>query len=774
MTSVRTARRRDLRLAPAAGAAWVCAAVLTQHPVAAVPASIGLWMLVVSAVALGARARGGWRTALAVVAICAGAGAAVASHIALAEPARAAAVALPHEGGRTLTMHATVVGKVEPTATGWRMDAVAHEATVGVERVRLHAPVRIRVSGAQPGLDLGAVIEVRGTAAPARPGERAVLAVTATTVTVTRAPAGVLGAASTLRHGLQEATAGLPEPAAGLIAGLSVGDTSRVSGDLDADMKTSSLSHLTAVSGANCALVTGIAFALAALCGAPRAVRVLVGLATLTGFVVLVSPEPSVVRAAAMAVIAMLGVLLGRIGAGVSILALSVAVLLAIDPWLAGSIGFALSAAATASLLLAAGPLADGLSRWMPQPLALALSVPLAAQLACGPLIVLITPAVPLYGVVANILAAPTAPAGTVLGLIACLAAGIPIVGSVLASGLAALAWLPAAWIAATAQTFSALPASTVPWLEDMPGLVALGVVGTAVGVLVAGKPAWARAPAAMACALGAGTMLALGPIAGIVDRARVPDGWRIAACDIGQGDALLLRSAGRVALIDTGPDPAALTQCLDLFGIERIDLLVLTHFDNDHDGGSDAVIGRVDAVWHGPPETSEEHALLDEFAANGAHVTAVTAGLEGRFGESRWRVLWPRADERARGNDASVVVEWEGGGVPRSLFLGDLSAETQRTVRRALGSSAYPVVKVAHHGSGDQDAALYRAARPALALVTVGENTYGHPRESILSVLQSLGSAVARTDLDGAVAVRVGDDGALHVWRQRGGDADE
>src|SRR5690606_25237668 len=120
-----------------------------------------------------------------------------------------------------------------------------------------------------------------------------------------------------------------------------------------------------------------------------------------------VSPEPSVVRAATMAAIAMLGVLLGRPGAGVSVLALAVVVLLVLDPWLAASLGFALSTAATGALLLAAAPLTDGLARWMPRPVALAVAVPLAAQLACGPLLVLIDPRVPLYGVVANMLAAP-------------------------------------------------------------------------------------------------------------------------------------------------------------------------------------------------------------------------------------------------------------------------------------------------------------------------------------------------------------------------------
>ena len=251
--------------------------------------------------------------------------------------------------------------------------------------------------------------------------------------------------------------------------------------ELDAAMKESSLSHLTAVSGANCAIVVGLAFGAVAAAGGSRRARVGGGVAALIGFVLLVTPEPSVVRAAAMALIAMLGVLLGRTGAGIAVLCLAVTVLLVGDPWLSGSLGFALSAVATGSLLLWARPLATGLAQRMPRAMALALSVPLAAQLACGPLLVIITPTVPLYGVIANLLAAPAAPIATIVGLAACLSAPLPWVQS----GLTAIAWLPAAWIAGTAHTVSSLPGDQVPWLEGWTGVAALAAVSLAIGAVI-------------------------------------------------------------------------------------------------------------------------------------------------------------------------------------------------------------------------------------------------------------------------------------------------
>lgn len=765
--SLRSARRRDLRLVPVALAAWIAAAIATRVPDAAGLAAPVLWCGAVLFLGLAARRTRG-RTPLAVVAVTLAIAGSVTAHVAVALPDRAAAAAVDLDGGRFAAVTAHVVGKVERSATGWRFDALATHIAYGAEGAQVDAPVLVRVAERPDGLDLGAGIVASGTAFPAAAGERAVLVVRASTIEVRHPPEGPLAAAAQLRRGLVDAVAGLPQPAAGLIPGLSVGETSAVTDELDAQMKGSSLSHLTAVSGANCALVVGIAFAAAAACGARRSVRVLAGLVVLAGFVLLVSPEPSVVRAGAMAGIAMLGLLLGRIGAGVSVLCLAVALLLLIDPWLAGSLGFALSAAATGSLLLAAGPIAEGLARAMPHPLALAISVPLAAQLACGPLLVLIAPTVPVYGVLANLIAAPAAPAGTVLGLLACLAAPIPA----LAQGLAALAWLPAAWVASTAAVATALPGSSLPWLEDWPGLFALAAVGAAIGILAA-PPTSRRVVRRLAVAVvaaTAGILLAVGPIAGAWERARTPAHWAVVACDVGQGDAVLIRSQGQTMLVDTGPDGDALEGCLSRFGVSRLDVVVLTHFDLDHRGGAEAVIGRTGLLVHGPAGSVADEQLIARFADGGAALIAAHADQTGTLGDCAWRVLWPRAggSGTSTGNDASVVMEVTGCAVPSTLLLGDLSAQAQRAMLstgRVRGP--YDIVKVAHHGSADQEPALYLAAAARLALLTVGDNSYGHPRTETLDLLAENGSVLARTDVNGSVAVWTAD-GALRVWRSQ------
>lgn len=699
------------------------------------------------------------------------AGAATAMTAGFALPDREAAARL---GDRVVEVTAEITSSASVGRDGrmW-FDAQTIRAGPPGTSTALDAPVRI---GAEPlpegGLDLGARIRVVGEAMATDAGERAALVVFATRVEVLFPAGGVHAVAAQVRHDFVDRAVRLPEPGAGLLPGLAVGDTRAVSEELNAAMLTSGLSHLTAVSGANCAIVVGAVFWLVALCGGGRALRVILALAALAAFVVLVTPEPSVIRAATMAALAMLAVLLGRPSAGVGVLSLAVTLILIGDPWLSATPGFALSAAATAALIVLAPPLSRGMSRWMPQPIALALAIPLAAQLACGPIIVLFAEQQSLIGVAANLLAAPAAPIATVIGLLACLAGPVPFLADV----LTASAWLPAAWIATTAEVTAALPGAQILVEAGVGTALLVAVLSASIGVVLvrprdgAQPPAWAVRTAAgvliVSLALGGARFALTGPLAA----ATVPDEWSIAACDVGQGDALVVRSAGEVALIDTGPDPALLEGCLRSLGIDRIDLLVLTHFDLDHVGGVTAVTGRVTRVLHGPAGESQDARTLATLAAEGATLTEAATGLRGRLGDASWRVLWPRPDSAAfpTGNDASVVLDVAGGGVPSALFLGDLSAVPQRLL---LGAGQlrppYAVVKVSHHGSADQDAGLYDAARPAVAIFSAGEeNDYGHPRAEALAMLQAAGAHPLRTDQQGRILLELRDD-RVAVWTE-------
>ncbi|MDX2375472.1 ComEC/Rec2 family competence protein [Microbacterium sp. LRZ72] len=771
-------------LAPAA-LLWALVLAAVAVPEAAV------WMAVVTggtaaACPLILRRRGGALPIL-VVLVLASCGAA---HVAVLFPARES-VATQMTGAATVSVQGVIVSKAESTAAGGhgvdvRADDILADGTaaIGADSPGRDAdrapwrpgsvPVRLILPPDldAPPLGPGVRVTAEGQAVPARAADRSVAVVFVREIAVATPAQGAAALAMDLRRGFVALAAALPGPGAGLLPGLAIGDTSAVDDDLRTAMQDSSLTHLTAVSGANCALVVALTFGALSLLRAPRWARILVSLATLGGFVILVTPEPSVVRAATMAAIALLALVLNRPVAGLGVLACAVAGSLLADPWLASSLGFALSASATAGLLVLARPLAAGLARFMPRPLSAALAVPLAAQLACGPLLILIDPQVPVYGVVANLLAAPAAPLATIVGLAACIVQPIAPVAQV----LTAIAWVPSAWIAATAQVVSSWPGARLPWLSGLGGALALALVSAAIVLALMRPGRWGRmrllglVVTAAVAGSGIGGILLARPLAPLT----TPDEWSVAQCDVGQGDALVLRDAGRIATIDTGPDADLFGRCLDRLGVTRIDVAFLTHFDHDHVGGSSVLAGRTGTIVHGPPGEPADRALLSGLAEAGARLMPASEGATGSLGNAQWRVLWPPRSTSGvePGNDASLVVDVRASTVasemPTGLYLGDLSASAQRLALRDLHTVSYDVVKVAHHGSADQDAAVYDRVGAAVAMIGVGENDYGHPRAEALDLLHAAGSAVVRSDLHGLVVLRREDD-AVHVWRERG-----
>lgn len=739
------------RLIPAAVVAWAVAGVVVGFPESAA-AVAGLAVVVAGCVTVAVlRVR-----LLGVVALACWAGVLVAGSVALAAPGREpVGLVEAAESGRSLELEVIVGGR----AVEGRIPGVV---------VGTSAPVL--VFGARDAPPIGSTISLRAGLQRTEAGEDvAFLAFPRDAIEIVADPPPLLAWAHGIRSGFLAASRNLADPGGSLLPGLAIGDTTRVPTTLDAAMKASSLSHLTAVSGANCAIVVGAALAVAAFLGAPTPVRVGVAAVTLLGFVVLVTPEPSVLRAAVMAGLALGAVALGRPTLGVPVLCAAVLVLLIADPWLARSYGFALSALATAGLLLLAGPLAGALTRVVPGWLATVLSIPLAAQLACQPVILLLDPALAFYGVPANLLAAPAAPLATVLGLVACLLGAL---APPLGLAVAWLGWLPASWIAAVATLFAGLPGARGVWPAGAGGVTLLVLVEVAalVAVLGGGRP---RRMARAVCVVAAVAYLGAVIGGGIVTRVTRPPDWQYAMCDVGQGDATLVRSGDAVALVDLGAEPAPLRACLDDLGIGRLDLVVLTHFDLDHVGGAEVVIGRTDRVLTGPPGESADERLLAAFGGAGARVESADRGDTGTLGALAWEVLWPPPRGATPGNEASVALRWScTGSEPclTAIMLGDLGEEAQSRMAGATPVGRVDVVKVSHHGSADQSARLYELLGATVGLLGVGaDNDYGHPTESLLGTLAASGTTALRTDVDGLILVAPGGSAReVDVWTAR------
>ncbi|GAA4221697.1 competence protein ComEC [Streptosporangium album] len=609
-------------------------------------------------------------------------------------------------------------------------------------------------------------IAVQGRFGPADAGELVAA------VMLVRGPPRVLGepswvqrTAATLRSGLREAAGVLPPLQRGLLPGLVVGDVSHLDRQVKADFKAAGLSHLTAVSGANLAIVAGAAVALARTAGLPLAARAVLAAFAMLAFAIVARPSPSVLRALLMGTVAAVALGTGRSRDGVAALSATVLGLILFDPALARSYGFALSVCATGGILVIAPRWRDRLERRMPRWAAEAIAVPAAAQAAVTPVLVLMSGQLAPVAIPANLLAGPAVAPATLLGSVAALVAPLHMG---FAQVLVRPAGLATGWIIAVAERAAGLPLAVIPWPGGVIGLVILAV--TAPIILLALRHRWLRR-AVLAAA--AGVVVAATVAVPIVAR-WPPRGWLLVACDVGQGDALLVAAGpGRAVVVDTGPDPVLMDRCLRSMGVSEVPLVVLTHPHFDHVGGLDGVFRdrRVGAVVVTPHRVAERESarLSNDLARRGVVEWGALPGASWRFGPSELTVVAPSAEAPPAGggegavvNNASVVlyVRWAAG---TALLSGDIETEAQAELLRR-GLPPVDILKIPHHGSGGHDPGFFAAAGARAALISVGAgNDYGHPAPSTLARLNMLGVRVYRTDLSGDLAV-VAREGGLAI----------
>lgn len=685
----------------------------------------------------------------------------------------------------TLEVRATTIAQSSPSGPEWAKESRWLQARTvpGVIRIgREDAPLRARVplllsgNGAAArelsAVRMGEDLTVRGTIRA--DGDRFALTVRSIEI-LPAAPgrAAAISARDLLRDGLRDATAQIPADEAALVRGMTNGDTEGLSERSDDMMRRAGITHLVAVSGSNLALVLGVVLIALLLTGVRRRPRLVAATLFTAGYVWLVGDEPSVQRAATMAAPLLAARFAGYRASPVAALALTLALWSIADPVTACSAGFALSALATASILIAARPAARAVheltgERISPS-IALVLTVPLLAQLICTPILILLTPEISIWAVAVNILVGPLAGPVTVLGLIA------TVLAPLIPAAAAALCWVAAGGshlVLLISRAADALPGSRIPVPEGPPGVgFAIGAIAIAAVILVGRRAKLVRWFAVALLVAGTGGVIgASGPVAGGAP-------WVVAMCAIGQGDAILLRAApqsdAETVLIDTGPDPEPLRECLDRLDVQQIDLLILTHPHADHTGGRAALIGgrapRTQWICPLPEAAGQVLAAAGGDSGDGRGAARpVVRGEQWSAPELDIDVLWPPSAQAARSasaredgagegdaaNDCSVSISatWRSG--MRMVSLGDLEPVAQRELAR-LAPGRADVVKVAHHGSRRQHEGLYAQLQSRLALVPVGQrNSFGHPTRQTLDLLHGLGAQVVRTDVHGTVLV--------------------
>lgn len=542
-----------------------------------------------------------------------------------------------------------------------------------------------------------------------------------------------------------------------LAQALVLGDGRRVPPDWKTGLRRAGLSHLLAVSGLHVGLILGGFWWLFG--GNSTPLTAWGGVSVLVLYGCLVGPRPSLLRAALMALLVILALVLERPPQALNALCAALIVILSFEPQAAFDLGFQLSFLATAGILLLAPRLLEVWGRrgvGGPAGRVVAgLAITVAAQLATLPVTAVQIGLLAPFAPVLNLVFVPWTAVALGVSLLwvpVAASASIPVVrivaepaGNVLLGFLDVLA-LPFAWLAHLPPgSWLAVPVS----VESGAALM----LAIWLGLLLSGSR---RLVYVLSLVL--------------VCTPAPPDPEpRLVMLDVGQGEALLLRSGrrGPVILVDGGGfrqgnfAEAALLQALAAEGVRRIDLAVLSHGDADHCRGLLELTRYlwVERLWAARVEIRDGcgRALAERLSGR---VELVERGYVDTVGVWRLEVQHPARERLADGNSASLVVR-ACAGSSCALLTGDLDLAGERELlawtrsgRRTLRSD---VLKVAHHGSRTSTGAGFLdAVTPRLALMSAGRrNAYGHPSPDVVARIEARGVEVLRTDLNGRIEIR-------------------
>ena len=642
------------------------------------------------------------------------------------------------------------------------------------------------------GVEIRVVARARG----AHRGQRVAAVLTALeTPTVTAIAPAWARAAQKWRTGLR-AAAGEGEAAA-LLPALAIGDTSREPQNLIDDMRTSGLSHLSAVSGANVSIVLATVTVLGLLLGLRGWLLGVMLLLALAWFVVVARPSPSVVRAAAMGVISVVPLIVGwrRTRGGVNALyalSLGSCVLVVLDPWLALSWGYALSFFATLGLVIGAGPLqrwlnthVDVMGEWVRRvrvtgirPLGVRIRNEQFSPTSDGNEKSTLVDATPAHSESAGSEMSPPALASRIrnaarrwfIGALAVSVCAQVAVAPVLLLMGAQLSWvsLPANLLAEAAvapATISGLTASaaaqfspTAAHLIARPGVLATQWISYV---------AHGSARIARDHPLQFESLLQHLPFV----HSGFPADTQVVLCDVGQGTALVIPLGNGSAIVDdVGPDAQKIDGCLKRAGVTSIALLILSHFHADHVSGLSGALEHrtLGRVLISPLAQPSEGVNLvqQQLLEHSASAEITSSGARYAVGNAVVEVVSPSfvmtgVESPPNDNCVSVVitvdVSWRASPL-RILAPCDLEYAGQESVlaSHSTMSGNFDIALVPHHGSAKQLEAFAMWAKPHIALIPVGaHNDYGHPAEIAVKLWGNHGrTRLGRTDTEGDLVV--------------------
>lgn len=548
---------------------------------------------------------------------------------------------------------------------------------------------------------------------------------------------------------------------AGVMLGLVLGQRQELPQELEEAFRRAGVMHLLAVSGLHVGFVAAAAWRLVSALRVPRALGAAAAAALVWVYVLATGARPPAVRAGVATTLSLAAACVGRERDLGTALALAALGLLIHNPLVLYDVSFQLTFAATIGIWAAYSPVRRRLSR-LPAPVAQAVAVAAGAQLGVAPLLAYYFQELSLVGFAGSLAGGPLAGLLVPLGLTTGLAYHVwPSAARLLGIGTS----LVLDGLVAVTTALARIPGVLVTMPRPWPGTLLVAWALSFVVVRWADLAPRLRRAALLAC----GLVVAAGWWAWLV----APRPLVAVFLDVGQGDAVLIRTpAGVTALVDGGgyrmrdgveifnAGRDVIVPYLRREGVRRVDAVILTHPHDDHLAGLVALVDSLPvgvAIDNGRPGATPSWERYTELLAEkGVPRRAVRAGDLIRLdADTVLEVLHPpRSPEGSSDslNDDSLVLRLRYG-TTALLLTGDLEVAGQLQLLAGGWDLRADAVKVPHHGSRlSLVSALYEAARPAAAVISVGANNYGQPHPDVVATLSQMGIAVYRTDRHGAV----------------------
>lgn len=560
-----------------------------------------------------------------------------------------------------------------------------------------------------------------------------------------------------------------PADVAGLMKALLTGDRTELYQDdaLYTAMRTAGFTHIIAVSGMH----VGFLVTLLRLLTRRRRITCFVGVPLVLAFLAMAGFTPSVVRAGIMQILLLAAPLAGREDDPPTALAAAGLLILLANPLAVASLSFQLSFAAMAGLITVSPRMFDALAYDSRGRYRLPRSVPgkalhwICASLASSvgaavfttPLSALWFGCVPLYGIVTNLLCLWAMSAAFFLGYGVCLLGALwqPLG---IAAGWAA-GWLPR-YAAFTVRHIARWPMASIYTAGNLGGWWLIFVyVLFPVSYALRGGERW-RPVIPVCCALTGLAALSF------TLRSALPGTLAVTALDVGQGQCLAAETENGAVLIDCGgglgvsAGDAAADHLLRA-GRDRVDLLILTHFHDDHVGGTERLMHRLEVARLAIPAEYAENdysaGILELCRETGTQVFEIDRDTLFWVDGLELTVFAPLGEGSV--NDAGLLIFGDYGDF-EFLVTGDAGAAVERTLTEHRDLGDIELLVAGHHGSaGSTTDTLLDAVTPDTVFISVGAgNRYGHPAAEVLERLEERHIRVYRTDRDGTVSLTVGD----------------